>query len=598
MLEQVKWPKVLQRWAKKATNESKGHAQKILANAQAQSARKRAAKAEAVPGSPSSVNGTKKDLVAGVKRARDGDNIAAPAPKKIVKPASKPLALQSAERRKALEKEGLQKAQLSKADKGAVNTSSTVASRPKVTMTAPSKSSVFAGLLSASKKPGTSNAEKAAAAAAAAKDNPPTPSVNISSSGPAPNTKKEDTKKESPPRTLGPNTTKSASSFLGFLADMDKPKETETRKTEMDPNETEEQRTKRLRKESRKKLRVTWKPDNDLVQVKMFTHDPEEETGQTDNMMRDAGDTMKEGEMLKRHMALEDEDEDDEEEAAIDDFGEYSPPSEIDFSVIDSERAANFLKFGGSLKPESTASETQASYEENTLMTTYTFKSDRPETPKELPSVNDDDDFQPVVDFGEPGDQVRSREREIIARKQPQVPQIPQAGGTDLAAQLRALGMQQPQPQQQPAASFSSYNQPPATQMAIPQIPGNLDLSKLLAVMQQAKQMQQPQPQQPSYQPSAVGVAPNVAAILAQVSGQQTQSLPLGNAGNPNPFPGNDDSSRKHARNDDSADQSNKKKKKATGSDGKPYNYKTITCSFWVEGKCTKGDSCTYKHEL
>lgn len=605
MLEQVKWTKLLQKWTKKATNESKAFAQKILSNAATASARKKTAKADGGPGSPASVNGIKS---AGVKRAREVDGANAPAPKKIVKPASKPLALQSAERRRALEKENKEKASGAKTDKGP---GSTVPSRPKVAMTAPPKSSAFASLLSASKKPGTSNAEKAAAAAAAVKEKGTGTLATMLSVGSVVAAKKEESKRESPPRGINANGSKSASSFLGFLADMDKPKETEPKKADVDPNETEEQRTKRLRKEARRKLRVTWKPDSDLVQTKIFTHDPEEETGQTDNMMRDAGDTMKEGEMLKRHMAMDDVDEDEEEEEPLDDLAEYSPPSEVDFSVIDAERGGNFIKLGGPGEPESLASEAQTKYEENTLMTTYTFKSDRPETPKELPSVtDDDDDFSPALDFGEPDDKVRRREKDIIARKMPQVTAAP---ATDLAAQLRALGsqpVQQPPLAQPPNINSSIFGQQPS-QPANTQQSATPDLSKLLAVMQQfgqLQQTQQPPPPQPApvpvpvsvpaYQPApSSNIPPNLAAIMAQLSGSQNSSLPLGNAGNPNPFPGNADFGRKHGRAEESHDQANKKKKKGT-TDGKPYNYKTVTCQFWVEGKCTKGDNCTYKHEL
>jgi len=77
-------------------------------------------------------------------------------------------------------------------------------------------------------------------------------------------------------------------------------------------------------------------------------------------------------------------------------------------------------------------------------------------------------------------------------------------------------------------------------------------------------------------------------------------SLPVGMGTNPNPYPGTfEDASRKHARtdsngNDDEYGRKNGTKKKK--GESKPYNYKTQICTFWEQGKCLKGDSCTYRH--
>ena len=228
-LEQSKLIKLIQRIAKKSNAETKALAQKVLDNAAAAT---RAAKVkphnDAGPASPIVLNGSssiparpvpqlglsqKTDAVAGVKRPLEGEASALPVTKKpLSKPivqASKPLAVQQAERRKA----ELAKQNATRNVKPNVNgVSAAPAPRPKV-ITAPAKpasSSAFAGLLSASKKPGTTMAEKAAAAKVK-------PAV-------APPTKKE----SSPQPSSAP--TKPAFSFLDALQGMDKPKEVEKKK--------------------------------------------------------------------------------------------------------------------------------------------------------------------------------------------------------------------------------------------------------------------------------------------------------------------------------------------------------------------------------
>lgn len=107
------------------------------------------------------------------------------------------------------------------------------------------------------------------------------------------------------------------------MADLSKPKDVVVSKpAEELPPETEEERAKRLRKEERRKLRVTWKPDDSLVQVRLFTHDPEEEIGRDDSAKRDVIDLAGEGRTLKMHRGLEDLDDEDD-----DDFLPYHCPS-------------------------------------------------------------------------------------------------------------------------------------------------------------------------------------------------------------------------------------------------------------------------------
>ena len=96
------------------------------------------------------------------------------------------------------------------------------------------------------------------------------------------------------------------------MADLSKPKEEALAKpTEQKPPETAEERDRRLRKEERRKLRVSWKPAESLTEVRLFTHDPEEELGPGDGSRREAGDVKGEGRVLKLSMNLDEEEEED-----------------------------------------------------------------------------------------------------------------------------------------------------------------------------------------------------------------------------------------------------------------------------------------------
>ena len=128
-----------------------------------------------------------------------------------------------------------------------------------------------------------------------------------------------------------PPVAKPAFSFSETMADLNKPKETVSTKPADDrPPETEDERKKRLRKEERRKLRVSWKPDDSLTEIRFFTHDPEEEVGHDDSMIRDVGDVGSEGRTLKLHRDLDDEDDEDSE-LKEETFWPYKPPSSMPF---------------------------------------------------------------------------------------------------------------------------------------------------------------------------------------------------------------------------------------------------------------------------
>lgn len=629
MLEMTKLSKILQRFTKKATNDIKPLAQSILDHAAAVSAKKAASKSEK-PASPrvvgSPADGVRKEMVTGMKRPREGEAASHPAPKKTVKvipQSSKPLALQNAERRKALEaaakavKPGDRAAPGDKTATAGPVTGAT--GKAKVAVAAPPKSTVFSSLMSASKKPGTS---LAARAASAAKDKSTPATV---SSATVPLARRESARKELPPRDTGSaSVAKTASSFLGLLADMEKKPEKEVKKDTEIPNETEEDRSRRLRKEARRKLRVSWKADAELVETREFTHDPDEEVGDGDSLRRHAGDTGREGEALKLHKDMEEMD-DDEDEDSFEELEPYAPPSEVDFSVfneVPGDLDANSLKVGGSVKPDSPSSDAQNKREQDAVMAVYSSKAERPPTPKE-PDDNDEGDFEPAepeTPFGEPGEKTRQREKEYVAR---QTRALPIANvmptRTDLAAQIQALSSG-PAPQQQPGAisaelqrALSMLGQPNQATPPPQAAPApTVNFQALLQSVQQVTQQWQGQPSQPQYQaPAAAPTVPaNLSALLAsmqQTAHGQTPIVPVQAGGNAAPFLGpGDEASRKHGRTDSNDYDNdnehgrkggNKKKKGASAGDqSRPYNYKTQVCSFWEQGKCLKGDTCTYRH--
>ena len=107
----------------------------------------------------SAAKGDSSSEVAGSKRAREGENNTHPAPKKMVVTSNPKDASKSAQPPNMTPTAGLN-------GKAAANSA---APRPRPAAAAPKLSSLFGSLSSASKRPGTTNAERAAAAAAAAK---------------------------------------------------------------------------------------------------------------------------------------------------------------------------------------------------------------------------------------------------------------------------------------------------------------------------------------------------------------------------------------------------------------------------------------------
>lgn len=397
----------------KKGGQAKELSQKILHNAAASTKRKQSnGKSTSKENSPmksprdsASVNGFKTE-VAGSKRSREGDGSAQPAKRMVVTANPKTAAATNGPAKRT--------------GPGAQPGKSTIAARPKANIIAPNPSSLFGSLSSASKKPGTTNAERKAAAAAA---KPAYVSAfkwvvsrftDMINSAPL---KKETT---APPPPRPPPT-----SLGDIMAGLDKPKEpAPVKPAEDQPPETEEERKKRLRKEARRKLRVTWKPDASLTEVRLFTHDPDEELGPGDGSMRGAGDVKGEGSVLKLHKNM---DELEEEDPGLKEtiFHEYHGLSGMSLSlhqaprtlltvteiVIESEdlKGFNFFKRHGNNQPTSPEKEAQEHRESTTLMVFYTNPAEIPPSPKEPLAVDLEELATAEVPFGELPDMIKVR---------------------------------------------------------------------------------------------------------------------------------------------------------------------------------------------
>lgn len=662
MLEKTKNDKILSRLSKRGGATVRPLAIKILGNAAT------AKKNKAAQGAPSSKEGSpapksapatteqkpaqsavkklEPESVAGTKRPADGDTDG-PAAKKSAAVAAKvtvPKATTTVKR--------------ADAKPTAVAASNASTEKKPAAVTPKPPTSFIASFMSASKRPGTSNAERAAAAAKATAD-------KVAASAPPP-----------PP--------KPAFSFSDTLASLGSAKEPEAPKqADEAPPETEEEMKKRLRKEERRKLRVTWRPDDQLCQIRLFTHAPEEDRGHDDSMMRDAGDVRSEGRMLKMHKDFDMEDADEEEYPTEIDFSPYKTLSEVDFDEIDpAERNKNYQKYGGPLIADSPEKIAQEKREATTLMVVHASPADIPDTPKEPPaSEADEKPTEDLIWFGTPDDRVRSRAERYYAAMMPAAPapqvSAPSANGApDLASLLQMLKPQQPQPQPQQQPQFpvpqqqqtqppmanllsllSGAQQPttPAPAQVSTSVPDNLSqIVAMFAAGQKAQPQQAPQPP-----PQMPAVAPNLAQLLASMTGQAPQQLPVIQAQNPqNQQPPttqsyNDERMSTHNHNNDNNYNNNNKRhyedrkrpfsnydgasggldyddteqpnpnvlavnghgyngnenrewrpnkkskmSKAEKKKNSHHKYQLLPCRYFAEGRCKKGDDCTYRHDV
>jgi hypothetical protein len=206
----------------------------------------------------------------------------------------------------------------------------------------------------------------------------------------------------------------------------------------------------------------------------------------------------------------------------------------------------------------------------------------------------------------------RARQRnakKIAQRPVPVLPSQVPAGPTpafDIAAFSQYMAAQQvplPTQQHQPPAPVQQQQQPAAP----------FDLNAILKQFQPQAAAPPPQPQQPLFnfqqpgyaQPQAPASRPNgepdISAILAALNTSNTaQAAPAPPAFQfppnfPMPFaaPTEQYQQQPAQQQQQAGGNANSKEK------SRPENpwYKTKACKYWQDGKCKKGDSCSYLHE-
>ncbi|KAM0430619.1 hypothetical protein ACHAQK_010570 [Fusarium lateritium] len=189
--------------------------------------------------------------------------------------------------------------------------------------------------------------------------------------------------------TTTPSASSAASSALSGIASLldsinaPKPESPVAPKESIGPetSESPEEKAKRLRKEARRKLRVSWKPESELVQVKIFHKEDAEDEGREQNMIRDAADDRSEGMVLKQR-ANEEEEEDDDDVP----YQPWMGPAEIDLSRLSTDvRNKNFVTRGGNVTFTTDEQQRIADREQRELMAIYTDPDDIPPSPKSPP---------------------------------------------------------------------------------------------------------------------------------------------------------------------------------------------------------------------
>ncbi|PSR97020.1 hypothetical protein BD289DRAFT_124920 [Coniella lustricola] len=199
------------------------------------------------------------------------------------------------------------------------------------------------------------------------------------------------------------NEASSASKLGGISALLDsisnsKPKQTSRstpdKDAKSDKEEKPEEKARRLRKEKRRHLRVSWKEGEALTDVRVFQKDANEDEGRASNMIRDAHDDRSEGMMLKQGLmsgSQADEEEEEEEEDELP-YRPWFQPSLVDFAALPQEvRVKNFTVRGGLINVDTPQQKFVAERENKELMVVYTDASDIPPTPKS-PYLQSQDD--------------------------------------------------------------------------------------------------------------------------------------------------------------------------------------------------------------
>lgn len=242
-----------------------------------------------------------------------------------------------------------------------------------------------------------------------------------------------------PPAKKQESQSSGSSTISGLLAEIAKPAEKpKPQERVVKAPETPEERSRRLRKESRRGRTVMWKPDDELVQVRFFEHDSTEDEGRASNMIRDARDNRLEGQMLKQmqRSMQEGDDEDDDGNPTETEIHPWAAPRPFDYSVLDiSQREKNYVTRGGTCEIMSEQKKIMHEYENRELMTIYTTLSEIPDTPRS-PSRSASEPLGQPTQVGLPADNPKSQE---VHRRWSEAIQF----GIDVASQsaLRRLGL-------------------------------------------------------------------------------------------------------------------------------------------------------------
>jgi hypothetical protein len=622
-MELVNLNKVIPRFLKRGDDESKALSKLINDNAAAQTKRdaesgKNVDAAKATKAVDSKDKEIKKEpqLAAGVKRPRPADVSSNSAAKRVASTTSTTT---------AASKGGLLKRPPSTSATSATPAPATTNTiKPKghqVVSKAPAN--FFAGLQSASKRPGTGLA------------------------GAKPKTAVGQERKTA---TTSATAARPAFSFAATMANLTRVREPESSSSKPEvkrPPETAEEKAKRLRKEERRKLRVSWKPDATLVDVREFSRDPSEINATNMRDVRNGGKE-KEGLMFKQHMEMMDVDEDDDQPMEQS-FFDFKPPTMIDFSNMDEAvRKVNYEPYGGGyLQIDSPEQNVQENREAGTLMAVYMVKSDIPPCPREPADPYTGERFETKM-FGTPEDPSYLRRQ---ARIQP--PAAPVVDVQALLASLQVQGVlpqaQVPQPVQDSNAAFQNllpqiagnaygYNVPQAPTPSFPepsqtQAPAPNSIEAILAQLNAHNQPQAPQvapvPQYPTA-PVSAPMDPNalLAAFLqSQASSYQAPPAPTATPDlyeQPNSKRQHDGSSQQYNEqasgkrqkwnngnnsgsggsnnNNNNSSSSNNNNQNGNGAGaGAAAAHKgpkfVVTCRYWTKGECKKGKDCTYKHE-